>query len=130
MTDVVPMKLDEEVAKSLSPGVRDLVILLNELGFNTCDSGDGTNYAHGMGCGVPFPMVAIRVDRDKLCSEADRLMGELEKRGVSFEPKMQECDENSLEAQFPQIQASYNPQDKEGLIVLFNVLSRDLQFQN
>lgn len=124
--EYISMKLDEGVVTSLSPGVRDLVILLNELGFRTCDSGDGSNYAHGMGCAVPFPMIAIETDRSNLCSEADRLMHVLEERGVSFEPKTQEAGEDSPEAQFPHIDATYSPQDGHAVIVLYNVLSRDL----
>lgn len=37
--------------KDISPGVRDLVRELRQVhGMNTVDSGDGTNFANGMGC--------------------------------------------------------------------------------
>ena len=38
----------------ISPGVRDLVASLNDQGFATTDSGDGSNLAEGMECALPF----------------------------------------------------------------------------
>jgi len=38
----------------ISPGVADLVAELNAAGYRTTDSGDGTNFAEGMECALPF----------------------------------------------------------------------------
>lgn len=38
----------------VSPGVRHLVDLLNAAGYETTDSGDGSNHAAGMGCALPY----------------------------------------------------------------------------
>jgi len=43
----------------ISPGVRDLVRELRGRGFETTDSGDGSNHAAGMECALPFRHVAI-----------------------------------------------------------------------
>lgn len=43
----------------ISPGIRELVRKLNEAGFVTTDSGDGSNYENGMECAIPFPNVHI-----------------------------------------------------------------------
>lgn len=56
-----PMKLSEAEAAGLSPGIRDLVIALNEAGFDTTDSGDGSNWKEGMLCALPYRHVAILV---------------------------------------------------------------------
>ena len=52
----------EELA-GLDAGIRDLVIELNALGYETTDSGDGTK-ADTMECAVDFPMVAIKSTRE------------------------------------------------------------------
>lgn len=44
---------------AISPGVRDLVRELNELGYTTTDSGDGSNHAAGMECALPYRHVFI-----------------------------------------------------------------------
>jgi len=38
----------------ISEGVRDLVITLNNAGFETTDSGDGTNFKNGMEHALPY----------------------------------------------------------------------------
>lgn len=65
--------LTEDELRSLSPEIRDLVVALRDADFNTVDSGDGSNLAQGMSCALPFKMVAIQVEREELCDEADRL---------------------------------------------------------
>jgi len=115
--------MNKHDANKLSLGVKDLVLWLNDQGFNTCDSGDGTNFAAGMGCAVPFPMVAIEVPPDKMHAEADRLKRVLTERGVDFTPPK---DEASEDVQFPTIEASYNPQDGYSVIVLYNILSKHI----
>jgi hypothetical protein len=70
--------------ESLSPKIRKLVRQLHEWGYYTTDSGDGTNYAEGMDCAVPFPMVAIRLDEGTgpIDNEANHLHQRLEAAGV------------------------------------------------
>jgi len=74
------MKLDKKIMEELSPGIKDFVVWLNDNGFDTIDSGDGSNHEDGMECAVEFPMVAIQVmDKNKLISEADRLIELIDK---------------------------------------------------
>lgn len=50
----------------IDEGIRDLVILLNECGYETTDSGDGTNYENGMECAIPerhvYGMIPVNED--------------------------------------------------------------------
>lgn len=60
----------------LDPGVRDVVRLLRRQGFLTTDSGDGKSKPQewfDAGDAMPFPNVTIRVEREGLFTEADRL---------------------------------------------------------
>ena len=108
-TEQVPL----EEFRKLSPGVRHLVLWLNQQGFKTTDSGDGSNHADGMECAVPHPMVAIVCRAERMVDEARRLKVLLEERGLVFK------------ADGPDIQASYDPADDSAVIVLMNVLSED-----
>jgi len=56
--------MDEATKNALAPGIKDLVIELNELGYTTTDSGDGSNLAKGMTCGLHFRHVFGLVDDD------------------------------------------------------------------
>ena len=120
---------EEEIA-GLSEGIRDLVILLNEENFHTTDSGDGSNYQDGMGCAVPFPMVAMVVDDPvDLILETDHLRTFLEGYGIDFAPPEGAYENPPETITWPSIQASYDPYDKLGIIVLTNVLSEDLELE-
>jgi len=111
--------LDKKTIEELSPGVRDLVVMLNNHGFVTCDSGDGSNFKEGMDCASPEPMIAMKVkDQSVLVSEANRLYYMLQSKGVKFPEKFDE--------KAPGIQASYNPADGHAIIILVNVLSIDV----
>ena len=46
--------MDQTTKDELSPGIRDLVIKLDELGYTTTDSGDGSNHEDGMECALPY----------------------------------------------------------------------------
>ena len=94
---------------NISPNVRKLVWWLNENGFKTTDSGDGSNYEAGMEGACPFLMVAITVEHLNLVPESDRLCRLLNKCfGITFE-----CGSIG-----PNIEASYNPGDSSACIVL------------
>lgn len=57
----------------ISPGVRDLVMWLRSLGYDTIDSGDGSNHDAGMGCALPYKHVFVRIpDKETLTWWADR----------------------------------------------------------
>lgn len=108
--------LTPKVIETLSPGIRALVVWLNKQGFKTCDSGDGSNFKGGMECAVEFPMVVIKANGHTLKRECLLLYDMLMSRGVDFTPR-----ENG-----PEIQATFNPADGESIIMLMNVLSRDI----
>lgn len=119
----------------LDVGVRGVVRLLVENGFETCDSGDGKSKFGEDGKPLPewrsddpdfewvmdVPHVAIRVEPSKLASECDRLLKLLSGAGVHLEPPGPTGKE-------PSIQGTYDPvyRDKEAeagmaFILLTNV---------
>lgn len=58
----------------LNPGVRELVKELREVhGFNTTDSGDGTNLANGMEGALEERHVYMEVTPETFFAEGDRL---------------------------------------------------------
>lgn len=105
-TDVRPSEL--------SPGVRDLVLWLNDQGYTTTDSGDGTNHLEGMECAVPFPMVVIRSPISFLT--VSRLYQLLEQKGVDFN------------REGVKLELSYDPHDGIAVLILTGVLSADVNF--
>lgn len=62
----------------LSPGIRSAVAWIHELGFETCDSGDGSLHASGMDCAIPEPSIVVSCgDPGALVATADRIRAEL-----------------------------------------------------
>lgn len=102
MNKIPPLTQDE--IDGLSPGVRDLVVDMREAGFYTTDSGDGSNYAAGMECAVPFKMVAVLCGPLELAQTADRLASWLIDRGLDW-PAWR-------------VEASYNPGDGTAIVLL------------
>lgn len=100
----------------ISPGVRDLVLWLNKEGYETTDSGDGTHHGEGMECAVPFPMIAIKAGKYEVRWRCDFLYEELSGRGVKFGSGPDD----------PRIDGNYNPVTGAGVIVLSNILSKDV----
>jgi len=90
--------------EGLSPGVKDAVLFLNKLEFETCDSGDGSNYSNGMECAMPFPNIIIQSTKADLFSESDRLAILFKRKGIT----------NIT------IEASYDPVDGSALIMLLD----------
>lgn len=56
----------------IDAGVRDVVQLVYEAGFEPCDSGDGSKVGT-MGCALPFKHVFCVVDPADMLAEAGRL---------------------------------------------------------
>jgi hypothetical protein len=112
------MRLTQEIIDGLDDGVRDLVVWLNEQGFETTDSGDGSKYGEMEGA-MDCPMVAIVTTDDYLVHDADKLLALLENQGVDFPQDIVEG--------LPAIQATYNPIDQTGIILLTDILSKDLK---
>lgn len=67
----------------ISPGVRDIVRFLRGCGYNTTDSGDGSNYADGMGGALPFRHVMGTFVSGCLKEFADTMKSVLESGGFS-----------------------------------------------
>ncbi len=63
------MITDKQIA-ALDSGIRDMVVKLNEAGFRTTDSGDGTK---GLPWTLPYPHVFSVVALDKMIEESHRL---------------------------------------------------------
>ena len=97
--------------EELCEGTRELVELLNQNGFRTTDSGDGSHFVSGMGCAIQEPMVVIQLDDNQsIRGESNRLQDFLMTNGVES----------------PSIQASYDPSDGIAVILLLGALSADL----
>ena len=115
--------MTEEELAEVSPGVRALVKWLNDQMFITCDSGDGSNYEEGMGCALPIPMIAIQSNPNDIWYSSRRLLRLLRERGVNFDRPEWGCNSGDEIPTFPQITASYDPNDDSALILLSNVTS-------
>lgn len=65
---------------ALDPGIRAMVRAINEWGWETCDSGDGSK-AGEMECALPYPHVfAYARDARRLLDEAHELADKLHER--------------------------------------------------
>ena len=96
----------------INPGIRKLVRRLRAARFATTDSGDGvTNVKAGMEGALAVPHVFMVVSTCDLAAEADRLRRLVRSWGVS-------CEE---------ITASYNPEDKIGVLALMGVEDSDIK---
>lgn len=100
------IELDQKILNELSPGIKDFVIWLNKLDFQTVDSGDGSSYQKGMAGACSFSMVAIKSTAERLVWDADNLFSEL----FSIRNKI---NLNALT-----IEATYSPIDKISIIVI------------
>lgn len=103
------------MSEAITPGVRRLVAYLNRQGFRTTDSGDGvTNVAAGMEGAMPFPNVAIEPGApEALHTDAHALLLLLADIGIRVHP----INDGSV----PCIQATYDPADESGVILLTGV---------
>ena len=108
--------LTDEVVAGLSPGIRKTVLWLHNLGFDTTDSGDGSNYKAGMECAMPYPHVCIVAPPSELASACDRLRGFLSAKGVDVQPIGPDPDDLQ-----PFIQGTYDPANGVAIIDLHGV---------
>lgn len=107
-------------ASKLDEGIRRLVVMLRDYGFNTTDSGDGSK-ADEMEGAVPFTMVAMRVENpEHLTMHARRLMRIL---NFGHDIKFGQGEND------PRIEATYTPSDNIAVIVLANVTDKMLKLE-
>jgi len=90
----------------LSPGIKGVVRWLHLRGWDTCDSGDGSNLEEGMECGMDTPMVVVETGKKRLAYDAETLFNALTKF-------LSEEEFNNVD-----IQAMYNPRDEIASILL------------
>lgn len=124
MTRAVPYE-------DLDPGIREVVRLVNSLGFKTADSGDGvskrgTPMEDGM-LGIPHVAIPCGVP-DLLVPLSNRLFAELKRLGVRFGLAREEVEElagpQDAGAEFGDgvsIEATYDPADGGGIIMLLGL---------
>lgn len=104
----------------LSPKIRKLVRLLHRYGFETTDSGDGTNAAEGMSCAVQYPMVAISVTRGRPLKEVTRAVWlTLSEEGVPM-------GEPDAHGNIRDVQCTYSEADEIALVLVVHVTDDDL----
>lgn len=104
---------------SINPGVRKLVALLREHGFNTCDSGDGKT--HDFACDREYPYVVCAVTPDTLVAEAHRLVEVLRAKGVQLAPLTVDGHTRGGD-----VQAYYGPLDGFAHVEVTGVTDNDL----
>lgn len=103
----------------LDPNIRNTVRWLRSHGFNTTDSGDGKSKLKTGEFDdndlINIPHVAMTADPAVLIMEANRLSDIVEDLNIATTEVGSE-DDNLV-----QIQASYDPLNEVGLIVIFNI---------
>lgn len=102
------MDREEPNYTEMNPGIRRTVRWMRSLGFDTCDSGDGTT--HDYDCDSEWPYVAMLVPPEELVAQARRLQQAFKEIGITIE-------ELSSEPK-PAIQASYDPGNETAAILL------------
>ena len=103
----------------IDPGVRRLVRWLNERGYETCDSGDGSK-APEMECAFAVANVTIEAHPASLANCADMLRHDLGRLGIAIVPMGSEGEDTRC------IQAGYCPATGRAWIDLFGVSDADL----
>ncbi len=114
--------------EELSPNIRRVVRRLHDWGYETTDSGDGSQHKEGMGCAVPYPMVAIRYRGSLLdmVSYADLLHNSLIDAGVSMGIQLDE-GEGPLNVVTRSVEVSYSTADRTTTMLLIGVSDSDLR---
>lgn len=110
------------VIESLDPGVRRLVTLLRERGFNTTDSGDGVSKPSDERS-MDVPHVAILCPSPSAAiGIVGRVVDVLRDAGVDFDPP---CDCCGL-APRCHVQMSWSPLDDVAIVMVTGVRDTDL----
>jgi hypothetical protein len=84
------MMSDEIDYSELDPGIRDVVRVMREAGFDTTDSGDGVSKPKDGMCVLEYPHVFAMTEPARMVSEADRLVALLGPEwdvDVSYSPR-------------------------------------------
>lgn len=98
----------------LCPGIKKTVEWLQNLGYETVDSGDGVSN-EGMGCELPFPHVFMQIEGLGLVAAAKTLMGQLANAGVRVGEMLPDGTPQ------PKIEVSYDPLDDTAILALLYV---------
>jgi hypothetical protein len=129
-----PLKSDSDTETNIingcDPGIRNLVKLLRDVGFNTCDSGDGVTKFEGKSEAerleliqegyLDYPHVFIEVEwPESVMYAAHELQAYMKKLGVDVR---QVGDGYHM----PFIQATYDPVTKVGIVELAFVRDVDI----
>lgn len=101
-------KAEEFDLEEVSPGVRDLVKELRAAGYETTDSGDGSNFKEGMECALPMRHVFGVVS-------PDQPLREFAKRLNALLPTLS-CMPDVPNAR---VEVSYSPNDDTAVWCLF-----------
>lgn len=71
---------DEQILAEVSPGIQYAVRRMRDWGYQTTDSGDGSNFEAGMECALEFPHVFAQLeDLNFAFTQANNLQYLLEK---------------------------------------------------
>lgn len=111
--------LTQEIIGGLDLGIRELVVLLNDAGFVTCDSGDGYSKFKTRGREegeLDYPHVFIQCSRSEFFTQLDEVARFLVSLGISLE------HDDTVERP-PFVQGTANPNDECCLIEVGNILS-------
>lgn len=87
----------------LSPGIKEAVLWFQSKGYETCDSGDGSNYKEGMEGALPYKHIFIEVRPHELITQANTISKLLVEAGA-----------------FLTVEATYRPEDIVGIIGIFD----------
>lgn len=70
--------MEPEVVDELDPGIRDIVLILNNLGYKTSDSGDGSKYPE-MACALPYRNVVVQLPVDHTYEQMGKATDDIQK---------------------------------------------------
>jgi hypothetical protein len=103
----------------INPGIRRSVILMQQWGYKTIDSGDGETHLYE--CDRECPYIVIDVPRHSMVTAANRLVKFLGGIGITTVPISPEIPDGSVS-----IQASYDPSNRIACIEVMGIHDRML----
>lgn len=105
----------------IDPRIRGLVVWLRDMGFETCDSGDGVSKfedrSRNEECELDYPHVFIHVSPETLLLECNRLWIALVNAGLRIGP----LSSKDIGKRLPGVVGRYEPGDYHSFIELVNV---------